>query len=221
MDQGPLVIEQINAGAEFINRFDEHVRVRAAFWLKASDEGRWYLYIASDKIDDSTIEAAYAAVSRVAREMGNPNLDQFQIKLVGLADPLAQAAVDTHKRFVTRVPMHLTGRPFGGVSVDEVYVYPPPPYGTNGIKWLGIVVDVRPDPISVDTYHVTFSLEAPAPASLPGQKPYTLPRPAEVTVRGGKAVGYTPPEKGMPHLTQTDYEKKALEELEQEAPKRN
>lgn len=215
MDQGPLVIEQIDAGTEFIDRLDEHLRVSAAFWLKASDEGRWYLYIASDKINDSTKRAAYLEVSRVAREMGNPNLDPFQIKLIGSDDPLARASFDAHHRFAAKVPTRFKGNQFGGVSVEEVYIYPPPPYGVNAEKWRGIEVDVRRDPGEEDMYRVKFLVQAVPPMVPPGVKPYTPPRSAEVLVRGGKAVDYTPPGKAMPHLTQSDYEKKALEEVEE------
>jgi len=127
MDQRPLVIERIDAGMEFIDRFNERVPVRAAFWMKASEAGRWYLYVASDKIDESTKESFYPEISQVVREMGNPNLDQFQVRLLGSDDPLARAAIDIHQRFVARVPTRVSGRDFGGLSVEEVYIYPPPP----------------------------------------------------------------------------------------------
>ena len=48
MDQGPLVIEQIDAGARFLAEFEKKIPVMAAFWLKASEEGSWYLYVASE-----------------------------------------------------------------------------------------------------------------------------------------------------------------------------
>jgi hypothetical protein len=133
MDQGSLVIDQINAGAEFVNRLDKQVRVRAAFWLRAADQRQWYLYVASDQITDRTRKAAYAEISQVARAMSNPNLDVFQIRLLGLSHPLAQAALGVHNRFAARVPLHDKDRLFGDVYVDEVYVYPPP-YGSAAEK---------------------------------------------------------------------------------------
>jgi hypothetical protein len=33
MDQGQLVSEEIDAGAELVRRLDQHVPVKAAFWV--------------------------------------------------------------------------------------------------------------------------------------------------------------------------------------------
>ncbi len=54
MDQGPLVVEQIDAGAKFLAELDKNIPVMAAFWLKASDEDSWYLYVASDQVNYPT-----------------------------------------------------------------------------------------------------------------------------------------------------------------------
>ncbi len=214
MDQGPLVIEQIDAGSEFIDRLDEYVRVRAAFWMKTSDSGRWYLYVASDQINDSTKKAAYAEVSRVAREMDNPNLDQFQVMLIGSDDPLARAALNVHQRFAARVPTRVRDNPFGGVSVEEVYIYPPP-HGAEAEKWRGVEVKWWPEPDGA--YHVEFWPREAAQMVRPGGEPKRIPRPAAVRVEDGKVIEYRPPEKDLPHLTKDDYEKKALEAVEQMA----
>jgi hypothetical protein len=126
MDQGPLVIEEIDAGAELIRRFDKYKPVKAAFWLKASDEDQRYLYITSDGIDDTNFDVAYGEVLRLVDEMRTPYLDPFRVKLIGGNDPLAQAALDIHKRFPGRVATRFRGKTFGGLSVDEVYIYPSP-----------------------------------------------------------------------------------------------
>jgi len=46
-----------------------------------------------------------------------------------------------------------------------------------------------------------------------------VPRPAQVLVKDGQVIEYRPPEKAVPHLTQSDYEKKALEVVQQTATK--
>jgi hypothetical protein len=162
MDQGTLVIEQINAGAEFINRLDKHIRVRTAFWLRAADQSSWYLYIASDQVNDNTMKTAYTEVARVARAMNNPNLEVFRIRPISLSDPLAQAASDVHKRFAARVPLHAKERIFGDVYADEVYVYPPPifhpPNGTtpmtnNKNDQAGAVVQAIFDHATLEALH--------------------------------------------------------------------
>jgi hypothetical protein len=221
MDQGPLVIEQIDAGMGFINRLHEHVPVRAAFWMKATEDGRWYLYVASDKINEHTKQSVYPVVSRVVRDLGNPNLDQFRVRLLGSDDPLARAAIDFQHRFVGRVPTRVRGREFGGFNVVEVYIYPPPPYGADAEKWRGISVEVWPELRPEGAYRVEFWPNEPASmVPWPGE-PKRIPRPAGVLVKDGQILEYRPPEKALPHLSQRDYEKKALEAVEQVVAKGN
>jgi hypothetical protein len=126
MDQEPLVIEQIEAGRKFIDELDKHLPVRAAFWLKVNEDSGWYLHVASDQVNDENIDDAYREVARVGRTIDDPNFDLFQVKLVGVNDPFARAALDLYKRSNARVPTHIRGRSFGGMSVEGVYIYPPP-----------------------------------------------------------------------------------------------
>jgi hypothetical protein len=124
MDQGPLVIEAIDVGAELVRRLDKSVPVQAAFWVKDSEEGQWYLYIASDQIDDKNLDVAYGEVLRLAGQMASPYLDPFQVKLIPTSDSLAQAALDIHRRYLGRMATRFGGKNFGGISVDDVYIYP-------------------------------------------------------------------------------------------------
>jgi hypothetical protein len=124
MDQASLVTEEVDAGAELVRRLDRSIPVQAAFWVKDSDEAYWYLYIASDQIDDQNLDTAYGHVLRLASEMANPYLDPFQVKLIPTGDPLARAALDVLHRFPGRMATRFGGRVFGGMSVDGVYIYP-------------------------------------------------------------------------------------------------
>jgi len=124
MDYGPLVSEEIDAGAELIRRFDKYMPVQAAFWLKAADENFWYLYIASDRIDDTNFDLGYGEVLRIAGEMKTPYLDPFRVKLIPADNPLARAATDLHKRFPGNTPIRFREQTFGGMPATEVYVYP-------------------------------------------------------------------------------------------------
>ena len=126
MDQGPLVIEEANAGEEFVRRLDKRLPVSAAFWVKDSEEERWYLYVASDEITDSNLNVAYGEVLRVAADAPSPHLDPFQVKLIPSGDPLAQAALTIHHRFPTKLATRLGSSNFGGMGVDAVYLYPAP-----------------------------------------------------------------------------------------------
>src|SRR4051794_30218911 len=103
MDQNSLVIEEIDTGAEFVSLFDKKVPVKAAFWGKPAEAGQWYLYIASDQIDDRGVDQAYREVQRLAKEHPSPYLDPFQVKLIPASDPLAQAALEIHRRYPGRM----------------------------------------------------------------------------------------------------------------------
>ena len=51
MDQGPLVSEQIEDGKRLLQRLAEDgATITAACWLKESESGRWYLYVASSLV---------------------------------------------------------------------------------------------------------------------------------------------------------------------------
>jgi hypothetical protein len=126
MDQAALVTEEINAGTELVHEFDKFRPVKVAFWLKASDSEHRYLYIASDQIDDENRKAAYGEVLRLAQGIQSPFLDPFRVKVIGADHPLAKAAADVHRRFPARtVPTRFGGQSFGGMSVDDVFIYPP------------------------------------------------------------------------------------------------
>jgi hypothetical protein len=126
MDQGPLVIEEIEAGAQLVREFDRYAPVKAAFWLKASDEDQRYLYLASDRIDDTNFDLAYGEVLRVAGEIQSPYLDPFRVMVISGDDPLALAAAELNNRFPGRLPTRFGGTRFGGLTVDDVYIYPSP-----------------------------------------------------------------------------------------------
>jgi hypothetical protein len=126
MDQNSLVNEQIEAGAEFLSEFCKYLPVRAAFWLKDSEEGGWYLYVASEQITDENFDVVYGEVGRIVRRMQHPWLGVFQVKVIGADDPLAKAARDLQQRYPRRLPGRFPGRTFGGRSFAEVYLYAVP-----------------------------------------------------------------------------------------------
>lgn len=124
MGQGSMVSEETDAGAELVRRLDKSTPVKAAFWVKDSEDAYWYLYIASDQIDDKNIDVAYGEVLRLAGQMANPYLDPFQVKLIPASDPLAQAALNIHRRYPGNTATRFGGKNFGGLGVEGVYIYP-------------------------------------------------------------------------------------------------
>ena len=126
MDQGPLVKEQIDAGARFLGEFQKYLPIQAAFWLKEAEEGNWNLYVVSDQITDDNFDVAYGEVARIAGHLQDPWFDPFQVKLVGVDARLAKAVLELQQRYPGRVPIRIQGKTFGGLSVDELYLYQSP-----------------------------------------------------------------------------------------------
>jgi hypothetical protein len=128
MDQEPLVTEQIEDGKRLIERLvNEGVSVTAAGWVKETENGRWYLYLASNLVgDDGATRPAYSRINATVRQM--PQLvwiRPLKVKAIAPSDPVAQAAVEISRRYPSKHPIRLGGGDMGGVSVDEVYIYPP------------------------------------------------------------------------------------------------
>jgi len=126
MDQEPLVREEIDAGAEFLRAFDQYAPVKAAFWLKVGDEGNRHLYIASERIDDTNFVLAYREVIRLANQMPSIYFDPFRVKVLNADKPLARAAAEINECFPNRLGTRIGGGMFGGVFVDQAYIYPSP-----------------------------------------------------------------------------------------------
>jgi hypothetical protein len=126
MDQDTLVKEQIDAGKAFIDDFAQFKPVKVAFWLKASGESRWYLYVAYDKSGGSSVREDYRRVLQLLGHMQNPFLDAFDVKLVGMDDPVAKAALEIRDRSPAPLATLLRDRQIGGLIVEGAYIYPRP-----------------------------------------------------------------------------------------------
>src|SRR4051812_28298222 len=91
MDQSPLVEMQIEDGAKIVETLrDGGFDVAAAWWMKTSEEGQWFLYIASKEVDDSGIAAAYRKLHSLLRPLRPLWVDRFEVKLVAPGNPLTQ-----------------------------------------------------------------------------------------------------------------------------------
>ena len=133
-----MVNEQTESGKRLIKRlvaagFD----VQLAFWAKPTEEGKWFLYLASPVVDEKGPRIAYRLVHDVMRTLPDPWIDPLDVKVVGLNDSLAEAAsavirpkvpnsaytVQNPKPFpgMTR----FGGSTLGGVSIDGALIYPP------------------------------------------------------------------------------------------------
>ena len=126
MDNGPLVKEEIDAGRELVRRLDCYRPVKAAFWLKASDNPFRYLYLASERSEAHPDDLTYREVSRVEDELQSPDLDQFRIKVVGADHPLVRDAVKITEQFPASAGRRDGGRSFGNLFAEDLYIYPLP-----------------------------------------------------------------------------------------------
>ena len=125
MGQELLVIEQIDAGADFVRDFNDYLPVAVACWVNPAESDNLFLYVASDEIDDSNFDVAYGEVRRILSGKKSPWLDRFQIKLVSSADPIARDAIEIRDRYPARTPTRYNGSSIGGTSIDSAYIYPP------------------------------------------------------------------------------------------------
>jgi hypothetical protein len=127
MDQGPLVEMQIDDGAKVIEKLREGgFDVTAAWWMKVSEEGEWFLYIASKQVDELGIANAYRQAHSVIRALGQLWVDRFEVKLIGPENPITQDVLAILNRFPGRLTTRYGGKKLGNVSIDGAYLYPLP-----------------------------------------------------------------------------------------------
>lgn len=124
MDPSPLVMDEIDAGAEFIKRLNAYRPVKAACWLRKSEDEERYLYVALDGLTDKNADSAYGEVLRIAGEMKDRYIDPFRVKVISTDHPVAKAILDIYRRYPGRIPTRYNGHAFGGTGVAEVYIYP-------------------------------------------------------------------------------------------------
>lgn len=125
MAENALVAEHKEAGRKFLAEFTKFFPIDVAFWLR-NDEGRLLLYVASQQITAENAGTAYIEVHQIARRLRDPWLDSMDIRVLNSEDRLAKAAVQVQSKYGPDVPARFTGDFFGGMNVEEVYIYPMP-----------------------------------------------------------------------------------------------
>jgi len=125
MDTDTLVENQISAGRELINRLVEnHFDVTAAFWIRTSEEGRWFLYIASKAVDGMGLATAYKEVYGALQSMPDFSGIRSDVKLIGVANPIAKDVLVIRHRYAARLPTRYHGPQLGSIPIEEAYIYP-------------------------------------------------------------------------------------------------
>lgn len=122
MDTATLVNEQVDEGKRFV----DHLRqsgfdVVVAFWVLTSEEGLWFLYIASRVVDIDGLAAAYRKVYSEQSRSQVRWVSRSNIKLIGSQNPLALGAIAYQS---STLPTIYGGRKLGNMIVEEAYIYP-------------------------------------------------------------------------------------------------
>jgi hypothetical protein len=123
MDQATLVDHQIDDVTKLVDRLRrDNFDVKAAFWLYTSEADQWFLYIASDAVDQKGITEAYKAFYRAMRQSPELRIDRFQVKLVAPDDPVAKAVIDFLSKQHVRLPMRIRTTNLGNIYVEDAYL---------------------------------------------------------------------------------------------------
>src|ERR1700682_1609875 len=130
MAQATLVEMQINEGQRLIDRLaQEGVAVTAAAWVKESESGDWYLYLATPLVGEGGGKRpAYHRINTVIREMLKEGfgMDPFEKKVIGPHDPIAKDMVANRGGRPGGPPTPFRGSRLGDLALEEAYIYPPP-----------------------------------------------------------------------------------------------
>lgn len=119
-----LLVEQKDAGRDFVVEFDKSYPVDVAFWLLPEESDRWKLYVASDAIRDDNQKATYRKVLDLIGTT-NPWLDPVQVSLLNSHVPLAQRAIQLRDQYAARFPTHYGAKVLAGMPVQGTYFYQP------------------------------------------------------------------------------------------------
>jgi hypothetical protein len=127
MDTDTLVENLIDDGQKLVAELPQHgLEVAAAFWLKPSEDGKWYFYIVSPVVDTDGIAAAYRRLHPLVRARPQPFwIDPLEIKLIGPSNPIARDVLAIYGRAPASgvSPIRWGGKMLGNVSVEEAYLY--------------------------------------------------------------------------------------------------
>jgi hypothetical protein len=130
MDTCTLVESLIKGGQKLIEELRQRgFDVAAAFWLRASENGKWYFYIVSPVVDAEGAVNAYRRLHPLVWAMPQPfSIDPLEIKLIGPKNPIAQDVLRIQSRPTAARGYSIgwPGKMLGNVYVDEAYLYPLP-----------------------------------------------------------------------------------------------
>lgn len=139
MDQAILVNEKIDDGKQLYDALaSDGFDVRLAFWGRSIEDEKWYLHFASPVVDENGPTVVFRRVNDTLRRMPDLWIDPFDIKVVGMRDSLAEAALAVWEPRIPDSPFAVPnprryGRmcrvegsaEFERLGIDNVCIYPP------------------------------------------------------------------------------------------------
>jgi len=130
MDTDTLVEKRIDDGRKLVDELAQSgFKATAAFWLKASDDGKWNFYLVSPVVDAGGLGKAYRLLHPLVRARPQPIwIDPLEIKLIGPSNPSAREVLSIHSRIRGPhvSPLSWGGTKLGNMSIEGAYLYPLP-----------------------------------------------------------------------------------------------
>ncbi len=130
MDTDALVDNLVEDGQKLVEHlWQSGFDLTAAFWLKASENGRWYFYVVSPDVEAEGLAQAYRRLHLLIRRMPQPfRIDPLEVRLIGPTDPIARDVLDIHSRVPgpRACPIRWGGTRLGNVGIEGAYLYPLP-----------------------------------------------------------------------------------------------
>ncbi len=122
-----LVDNQIEDGRKLLNLLVERgFEVTVAGWARRLDDGIWNLYVATKRVDDDGLFAAYMEFNRIFRLTSDAWVSDSDITLIGKESPIAKDLAELARKYTGWVAIRSYRLKLGPMAVDAVYVYPPP-----------------------------------------------------------------------------------------------
>jgi hypothetical protein len=125
VDTITLVERRIDDGRRLIGLLSQKdIDVTAAAWVLTSEDGNWFLYIATEEVDKSGQATAYAKVYNVLRSMAGTCISTSDVKLIGKRNPITKDILGFPSQLTDNYFSRYPDRLLGGIGVEEVYIYP-------------------------------------------------------------------------------------------------
>lgn len=126
MDRTTLVGEQREDGQALLDKLAKRgFDIQAAAWIKTSDDGQWFLYIASEVVDEKGYAAAYRDLQAVIRGMPDFAVGPFDVRLLTASHALVADVKKLYQRFPAPLQTQFGGSELGKMNIEEALIYPP------------------------------------------------------------------------------------------------